>query len=71
MEHLILKVLSFDVSAPTAHSFLLQYLHRIGAGARLRSVSLVIGAPDAFRGPGSGVVAALEPEAYIALLVTR
>uniref|UniRef100_UPI00358E8005 cyclin-A2 isoform X2 n=1 Tax=Myxine glutinosa TaxID=7769 RepID=UPI00358E8005 len=42
MEHLILKVLSFDVSAPTAHSFLLQYLHRIGAGARLRSVSLYL-----------------------------
>ncbi|XP_007951482.1 cyclin-A1 [Orycteropus afer afer] len=39
MEHLLLKVLAFDLTVPTTHQFLLQYLQRQGVCVRTESLA--------------------------------
>jgi cyclin A len=41
MEHLILKVLSFDVAVPTINCFCDWYLKRIGADEETQSLAMV------------------------------
>lgn len=41
MEHLILKVLSFDLAAPTINQFLTQYFLHQQANAKVESLSMV------------------------------
>ncbi|XP_063046863.1 cyclin-A2 [Engraulis encrasicolus] len=43
MEHLILKVLSFDLSAPTINQFLTQYFLQQPVGKRVESLSMFLG----------------------------
>ncbi|XP_017572625.1 cyclin-A1 [Pygocentrus nattereri] len=42
MEHLILKVLSFDMTAPTSHQFLMQYLLVEGVCAKTSNLALYL-----------------------------
>lgn len=41
MEHLILKVLSFDLAAPTINQFLTQYFLHHQTDAKVESLSMV------------------------------
>lgn len=41
MEHLLLKVLAFDLTAPTTNQFLLQYLRRQGVCVRTENLAKV------------------------------
>ncbi|XP_069781259.1 cyclin-A2-like [Narcine bancroftii] len=43
MEHLILKVLSFDLAAPTINQFLIQYVGREKANNKVESLSMYLG----------------------------
>ncbi|XP_051893408.1 cyclin-A2 [Pristis pectinata] len=43
MEHLILKVLSFDLAAPTINQFLIQYVGRENASSKVESLSMYLG----------------------------
>uniref|UniRef100_A0A8D0H1P5 Cyclin-A2 n=1 Tax=Sphenodon punctatus TaxID=8508 RepID=A0A8D0H1P5_SPHPU len=43
MEHLVLKVLSFDLAAPTINQFLTQYLLHQPANAQLESLAMYLG----------------------------
>lgn len=43
MEHLILKVLSFDLAAPTINQFLTQYVGRTKASSKIESLSMYLG----------------------------
>ncbi|XP_052537588.1 cyclin-A2 [Tympanuchus pallidicinctus] len=43
MEHLILKVLSFDLAAPTIHQFLTQYFLHQQTNAKVESLSMYLG----------------------------
>ncbi|XP_072898958.1 cyclin-A2 [Hemitrygon akajei] len=43
MEHLILKVLSFDLAAPTINQFLVQYVGREKASSKVESLCMYIG----------------------------
>ncbi|XP_043917466.1 cyclin-A2 [Protopterus annectens] len=43
MEHLILKVLSFDLAAPTAHQFLTQYVMHCKVHPRVQSLAMFLG----------------------------
>lgn len=58
MEHLLLKVLAFDLTVPTTHQFLLQYLRRQGVCVRTENLAKVrrAGLPGARAPrPGRGV----------------
>lgn len=41
MEHLLLKVLAFDLTVPTINQFLLQYIHRHGVCFRTENFARV------------------------------
>lgn len=41
MEHLLLKVLAFDLTVPTTNQFLLQYLRRQGVCVRTENLAKV------------------------------
>ena len=41
MEHLLLKVLAFDLTVPTTNQFLLQYLRRQGVCIRTENLAKV------------------------------
>ena len=50
MEHLVLKVLSFDLAAPTINQFLSQYFLHYAVNKRVESLAMVRGPPP----PGAG-----------------
>lgn len=41
MEHLVLKVLSFDLAAPTINQFLMQYFLHQSVGKRVENLAMV------------------------------
>lgn len=58
MEHLLLKVLAFDLTVPTTNQFLLQYLRRQGVCIRTENLAKVRrgGLPETKRPPFSAVL---------------
>lgn len=49
MEHLMLKVLSFDMTAPTSHQFLIQYLLAGAVCVKTANLALVIVSANMFK----------------------
>lgn len=54
MEHLLLKVLAFDLAVPTTNQFLLQYLRRQGVCVRTENLAKVCLRPPCIPGTQGG-----------------
>ena len=54
MEHLILKVLSFDIAVPTANCFCEKFLRDGGVEAKTSALAMVSDVYWCFRGVGGG-----------------